>query len=283
MRATARPCTPRYGDDMTDQTNWKEYYNALADDYVVALEGPYDEYRHAVVRSRLPEDLLQPGKAIFDYGCGNAKSFEWFLPHGCTVNGVDISEEMVKAAHQRLGTDETVEVGDLSSLEKIETASLDCLLSMNVIAYLDIEEKARFFSEARRIVKPDGYLLISHRNRLFDMFTLNSHTVEFFREFLCDQPVDGLLSRPAEPKIALHHKMHLNPLNYAAYLSQFSFTQLDLEVMHPHAAPPLMGGKGQHLHPDEIEKDPVTDWTRLFTNSMLVVLSRRIADQGAAE
>jgi chemotaxis methyl-accepting protein methylase len=75
-------------------------------------------------------------------------------------------------------------VGDVNYLKEIPSASLDGLLSFNVLAYLTDEEELTFYQEASRIVKPGGYLVVTHSNRLFDMFSLNQYTISFFKYHL---------------------------------------------------------------------------------------------------
>ena len=78
--------------------------------------------------------------------------------------------------------------GDVGCLRDVEPASLDGLLSFNVLAYLTHEEEQVFYEEAQRVVRPGGYLVVTHSNELFDLFSLNRYTVEFMRRHLVADP-----------------------------------------------------------------------------------------------
>ena len=79
--------------------------------------------------------------------------------------------------------------GGTELLAGFEPESLDGIIAFNVLAYLDPDEEAEFYTQACRIVKNGGFLLVSHSNELFDLFALNSYTASFFIRHL------GLLTR----------------------------------------------------------------------------------------
>ncbi|MDB9512766.1 hypothetical protein PN499_16380 [Kamptonema animale CS-326] len=57
----------------------KQYWADEANRYSEALENDYHKHRLDVIRSLIPSELFQPNKQIFDFGCGDAVLFPWFI------------------------------------------------------------------------------------------------------------------------------------------------------------------------------------------------------------
>ena len=74
------------------------------------------------------------------------------------------------------------------------------IFALNVLAYLTDTEERKFYEHAKRIIRPNGVLIVTHSNELFDMYTLNRFTVEFYREHFSftgiDTSVAQLLTNP---------------------------------------------------------------------------------------
>ena len=149
----------------------KEYLTDEANQYSDALENDYHKHRLEVIRSLIPAELFKPKQQIFDFGCGDAVLFPWFLETGGKIEGIDISPEMIEFGQQRLtnwGLDSSlIQVADVNYLKNIPSASLDGLLSFNVLAYLTDEEELTSYQEASRIVKSGGYLIVTHSLKQF--------------------------------------------------------------------------------------------------------------------
>jgi ubiquinone/menaquinone biosynthesis C-methylase UbiE len=164
----------------------KQYWADEANQYSDALENDYHKHRLDVIRSLIPAELFKPNQQIFDFGCGDAVLFPWFLETGCHIEGIDISPEMIEIGQQRLTNlrvdGSLIQVSDVNYLKKIPSASLDGLLSFNVLAYLTDEEELTFYQEASRVVRSGGYLIVTHSNNLFDLFSLNQYTIDFFKD-----------------------------------------------------------------------------------------------------
>ena len=56
-------------------------------------------------------------------------------------------------------------------------------MAADVCGYLSNSALDDFISEQQRVLKEGGYLLIMYGNELFDMFALNSGTVNFFEKY----------------------------------------------------------------------------------------------------
>ena len=102
---------------------------------------------------------LRPGMRLLDIGCGLGGAARYFAhEHGCRVSGIDLSDEYVNVANAlaaRVGLDERVscELGSALALP-FEPGSFDAAYMLHV--GMNIEDKARLFTEVRRVLAPSG-------------------------------------------------------------------------------------------------------------------------------
>lgn len=218
---------------MSEQKDWDDY----ARRYAPSLIGPYHTHRLAVIR-----DVISRGGGVrvadrastVDFGCGDGILLEGLLGQLC---GIDISHEMIALARRRLGGDVELKAGGVEALGNVSGGSVDLLIAANVIAYLERSEEARFYSEARRILRPGGRLIAVHSNSLFDMYSLNYFTKEFFAaEFGVD--VESLLTSTEKPERENWFSIRENPLSYGEKLRDLGFREQRQEYINFHDRPP---------------------------------------------
>ncbi|HWB31038.1 MAG TPA: metalloregulator ArsR/SmtB family transcription factor [Vicinamibacterales bacterium] len=103
--------------------------------------------------------LLPPDWTVGDLGCGTGVALGAIAPHVARVVGVDASDEMLASARARVRDLTNVELrrGSLESLP-LADASLDAAVMMLVLHHLPAPAAA--LSEAARVLKPGGRLLI---------------------------------------------------------------------------------------------------------------------------
>jgi SAM-dependent methyltransferase len=99
------------------------------------------------------------GKHVLDAGCGVGYGSAFLGQSARSVVGIDVSEEAIDYALARYGGG-NVEfvVGDLQQLERGD-AEFDAVVAFEVIEHLPHPD--RFVAEARRVLKPDGLLVVS--------------------------------------------------------------------------------------------------------------------------
>ncbi len=106
------------------------------------------------------------GETILDIGCGNARDIAPILRAGARVIGVDLSEGMIEQATLELAAagqhGATLQVGDATRLEFAD-GMFDKIVCSEVIEHIPDAEKA--IDEMRRVLKPDGVLVLSTPNR----------------------------------------------------------------------------------------------------------------------
>lgn len=106
---------------------------------------------------------LGKGDKVLDLGCGLGGPARTLASEfGCDVTGIDLTDEYIEVARllsEYLGDDGkvTFRQGDVQDLP-FEDASFDVVMSQHVT--MNIEDKERMFSEARRILRNNGRLAV---------------------------------------------------------------------------------------------------------------------------
>jgi len=101
----------------------------------------------------------RPGMRLLDIGCGLGGAARYFASeHGCQVTGIDLSAEYAAVANAlaaRVGLGERVSCRQGSALAlPFAPEGFDGAYMFHV--GMNIEDKARLFSEVRRVLKPAG-------------------------------------------------------------------------------------------------------------------------------
>ena len=89
------------------------------------------------------------------------------------------------------------------------------------------------------MVKPGGWLLVSHSNELFDLFALNAGTAGFFRRNF--DPDVALLLATADQENPTYN-VRANPLSYADELHSRGFEERARAFFNLHPLPPRLLG-----------------------------------------
>jgi O-antigen biosynthesis protein len=129
---------------------------------------------------------LVKGKAVLDCACGTGYGLEMYESAGAqAVTGVDVDPEAVEIASSRHGKAATVLQGDLRKLP-LEDDSFDIVTCFETIEHVDGAEAG--IAELRRVLKPEGILVISSPNP--DVYVGNNeHHVHEFRPAELDEAV----------------------------------------------------------------------------------------------
>ena len=116
--------------------------------------------------------LCDPTWIVGDLGCGTGTITAAVAPHVRFVHAVDASPPMLAAARERLIGVPNVQLsaGALESLP-LDDASLDVAIMLLVLHH--VAEPARALSEVKRVLKPNGRLLI---------VDMRAHTHEEYRQ-----------------------------------------------------------------------------------------------------
>ena len=129
-----------------------DYYNRNADWYYWTTVGvDMDAFRKNFA-SYLPDEAR-----VIDMGCGSGRDVMAFSDMGHEATGLDGAKELLKLAEERLEI-KTV-AADMS--EYIAASPYDGIWCCASLIHLNDEEKARFFRNLDRNLKPGGVLFLS--------------------------------------------------------------------------------------------------------------------------
>ncbi|RMB59901.1 class I SAM-dependent methyltransferase [Tessaracoccus antarcticus] len=99
------------------------------------------------------------GRRILDAGCGSGPLSASLRARGAIMTGFDGSPAMIDLARRRLGNDISLSVSDLAEPLPFADDAFDDVVASLVLHYL--EEWAGPLAELRRVLKPDGRLILS--------------------------------------------------------------------------------------------------------------------------
>ncbi|OGZ26637.1 MAG: hypothetical protein A2365_01235 [Candidatus Nealsonbacteria bacterium RIFOXYB1_FULL_40_15] len=105
-------------------------------------------------------NYLKENESVLDSGCGNGRYYELFREKNINYVGIDNSEELIKIAKEK-HPEADFRIGDSLSLP-FEDSSFDKVYSIAVLHRIpSYSFRARFLKEAKRVLKKDGYLILT--------------------------------------------------------------------------------------------------------------------------
>ena len=140
-------------------------FDAAAKDYDRWYETPVGQAHDRVQKADVLKLLrpARPGDRLLDIGCGTGHWSRFFASLGYAVTGVDISEEMIRAARDRPAPGCVFELADACALP-VEDQSFEVVAAMAVLEFAS--DVSSMLNETFRCAKPDGSVLIGALNRL---------------------------------------------------------------------------------------------------------------------
>jgi ubiquinone/menaquinone biosynthesis C-methylase UbiE len=167
------------------------------------------------ITCRYLKRYVPTGSAVTDVGVGVGHYAELLARMHCLVSLVDVSQNLLKAAHERLiaaGLGDRVNAvhrASASQLGGLASSHFDVVLMLGPLYHLrDPVERAEAVKEASRVLKPGGILFAAGVNRLAylrDLFREHAEGIlsrkDFHKRFL----VDGKLDPEHAPPIGYAH------------------------------------------------------------------------------
>jgi SAM-dependent methyltransferase len=132
------------------------------------------------------------GKTVLDAACGEGYGSAILAGAAAAVTGVDLSAEIIQHAKTHYSTDNLeFRAADCTSLP-FDDASFDCIVSFETLEHL--EKQDELLAEFRRLLRPDGLLLISTPDRAVYTDALGNRN-EFHVRELYRREFETLLGR----------------------------------------------------------------------------------------
>lgn len=129
-----------------------DYYNRNADSYYWNTVGVDMSVFRKKFASYLPNEA-----SVIDMGCGSGRDVMAFSDMGHDAAGLDAAKEILKLAEERLEI-KTI-AADMSEYKA--ASPYDGIWCCASLIHLSDEEKARFFRNLERNLKPGGVLFVS--------------------------------------------------------------------------------------------------------------------------
>jgi len=103
---------------------------------------------------------------IVDIGCGNGRYLNILREIGYqNIYGVDISEEQVSYARERLGTDK-VEVSDALKFIENKNQEYDAILIIDLLEHLELDYSIKLIRAVRNALKDNGIVIMQVPNSI---------------------------------------------------------------------------------------------------------------------
>ena len=129
-------------------------------------------------------DETPEGKSLLDVGCAAGIEAEEFQKMGLLVDGVDINEDLIKEAQERLPESHFVVASAEALPQKDE--SYDIVFSINALFYTELEKS---IAEFCRVLKPGGRGIISFDTEIINLdegAVFHSDSVDHLEKVLTD-------------------------------------------------------------------------------------------------
>lgn len=135
---------------VTDATRfYQEYWTA-------GEEAPPERDPLTERRWKLPASRVRPGFRVLDYGCGGGVFAKRLFEAGCEVVGIDVAEEALNLARQRVPGVQFLRV---CPGQPLPGGGFDVIWASEVLEHVyDTEFLMREFA---RVLKPEGELLLT--------------------------------------------------------------------------------------------------------------------------
>jgi ubiquinone/menaquinone biosynthesis C-methylase UbiE len=133
----------------------KDPYKNIAKFYDKFTEPSLVLLRKIMLKMALPEEDMR----VLEVGCGTGENLKLFKKSGCEVYGIDLSPSMTKVATKKLGENAHILLGDASQLPYSDN-HFDLVIAMLTLHEMSNSIRSPIISEMKRVMKPDGRLLI---------------------------------------------------------------------------------------------------------------------------
>lgn len=111
----------------------------------------------------LVSDYVRSGDRVLDAGCGNGRWYPVFRDRRAAYTGLDNSEQLINIAKNQF-PGANFSVGDVLQMP-FGGASFDKVYSIAVLHHIpSLELRRQFFTQAKRVLKPGGYLMVTAWN-----------------------------------------------------------------------------------------------------------------------
>ncbi|RJQ17645.1 class I SAM-dependent methyltransferase [Candidatus Woesearchaeota archaeon] len=227
------------------QKQTQDFFHRYAADWL--KKASTDEYTNVNViqqRNDYVLDVIKERKKTvqtLDVGCGTGELVCAIAKSNIQAIGIDFAADMIalakKNAEKARLTKATFSCTDFFSLQK-EGNTYDVISANGFIEYISPEQLTEFMKKSRELLNEHGSLVFGSRNRLFNLFSLNSFT----ENERAEKTVDALL----EESLALAKNADINNLqklpsaSLPATTKKQAKTGIDVEIRYQYTPAQLI-------------------------------------------
>jgi O-antigen biosynthesis protein len=135
-------------------------------------------------------------KVVLDIACGEGYGAFYMAGYAKSVIGIDISDEAVAYATSTYKKENLRFIQcDAAAINISDAAFADVVVSFETIEHLSEDQQRAFLDEIKRLLKPDGVLIMSTPDKLLYTDTPDYHNEYHLKEFYSAEFVAFLKSR----------------------------------------------------------------------------------------
>jgi SAM-dependent methyltransferase len=186
---------------MSNVNNVAAQYDEIADSYAEKIAN-----KDSKLVLKLFKKYVKPDSRVLDAGCAAGRDTNILFQNGYTVTGIDLSTKLLAIAKRNYPSLPFFK-RDVRSTQ-FDDASFDAVWSLAVLHHLDTDDIKKTLSETKRILKPNGYVLISVKSGEGTIKTHDEHFLNQEREFhlISENKLDNLLTEAGFTKCEIINK-----------------------------------------------------------------------------
>ena len=218
-------------DTVKDKFNsrWKSYTKGYDDftskmkdkDHIVKTDIAISQVNRALLSDEHIKKSYPKGSHIIEIGCGNGFNPCYLYQEGYKVTAFDVSSNAIEQARELAKNlnvpKDLFHIADHSFFETIEGDSVDAVIALGVMRYLETPIRDQIYRQVYRILKPGGCFLVSNDNQLFEIFAMNDGTIRFWSEVIRSFSDTKKLLPNITIEDALKKEIRLPQRQYAAH------------------------------------------------------------------
>jgi dolichol-phosphate mannosyltransferase len=146
---------------LVDPQNWNEYWDAKSAKAAAVYDLAAALYRNTILKRQLESTIsreFQPGARLLHAGCGGGP-VDANLHQQVRITAVDISPSALDFYRRSNPEAEEVRHADIMALP-FPNGTFDGAYNLGVVEHFDRSQLAKVFSELRRVLKPNGKLVV---------------------------------------------------------------------------------------------------------------------------